>query len=86
MEKSQPITWWLNMNVSISQSAASKTAKKKQFAPLGLEYSMELGDTSITEPPGHITTRPEFQLALTLQENAQPYQRPQSIANPSTYA
>jgi hypothetical protein len=50
MEKSQTITWRLNMNVSISQSAASQTAQKKQFAPLGVEYSLELGDTSITGP------------------------------------
>jgi hypothetical protein len=48
-EESQTITWWLNMDVSISQSAASQTAQK-QFDPLGLEYSMELGDTSITGP------------------------------------
>jgi hypothetical protein len=59
------------MNVSISQSAASPTAQK-QFAPLGLGYGMELGDTSISDPFSEITTRPEFELALILQENSQP--------------
>jgi hypothetical protein len=50
------------MSVLISQSAASETAQK-HTAPLGLQFGMALGDTSITVPRSQITVRPQSKLA-----------------------